>query len=272
MALATAFSIVLAALAARAEPSAMQRKAADAFAAGDLDTAVAAYGECTRAGEAACQSFLGVLFLMGNGVDQDRGKAAALFEKAAGQGDSMGEFYLGFMLRRGIAMDPDPGRAIELLERAARGGYAPALAQLGQMNARGEGMPVDRIKAIMLLLEAGTQGLPDALLQAGLLILGKEGDDDRDPEAAFETILMAAGMDFAPAMMGVAEMLLAGEGTGVDTVEAMKWALLASRHRESDPELRAIAQAAIVRIDPRLSAAEREEARARAAAWTPSER
>ncbi len=250
----------------------MRRKAADAFAIGDLETAVAAYAECTRAGEAACQSFLGVLFLMGNGVEEDRERAASLFAQAAEQGDSMGEFYLGYMLRHGIAMEADAARAIGLFERAGHGGYAPALAQLGNMHARGEGMPVDRLKAIRLLLEAGMDGLPDALLEAGLLILGVEGDQHRDPEAAFETILMAAGMDFAPAMMGVAEMLLAGEGTGVDNVEAMKWALLASRHREIEPELRAIAQATMVRIDPRLSAAEREEARARAEAWTPAAR
>jgi len=269
VAVAAAIAIGTPAPAAAREASAMHRLATEAYEAGDIDTAVAAFAHCARAGEAACQSALGYLFLVGEGVDADEEHALDLFRRAAKQGDPYGEFSLGTMYRHGVAVERDFERARQLFVRAIAGGYAAAHAELGEMYAAGEGMPADRRLAISHLVEAGSAGIPLAMFRAGQVARGEVDDTERRPEVALELFILAAGMDFPEAMLAAGAMLQSGDGVAVDHVEALKWHLLAAGHHDSDAELRALARGAISLLDGKLSPEGRAEARARAAAWTP---
>ena len=269
VAVAAAIAIGTPAPAAAREASAMHRLATEAYEAGDIDTAVAAFAHCARAGEAACQSALGYLFLVGEGVDADEEHALDLFRRAAKQGDPYGEFSLGTMYRHGVAVERDFERARQLFVRAIAGGYAAAHAELGEMYAAGEGMPADRRLAISHLVEAGSAGIPLAMFRAGQVARGDVDDTERRPEVALELFILAAGMDFPEAMLAAGAMLQSGDGVAVDHVEALKWHLLAAGHHDSDAELRALARGAISLLDGKLSPEGRAEARARAAAWTP---
>lgn len=266
---AAAIAIGTPAPAAEREASAMRRMAAEAHGAGDIDTAVAAYAHCARAGEAACESALGYLFLVGEGVDADEEQALDLFRRAAKQGDPYGEFSLGTMYRHGVAVERDFERARQLFVRAIAGGYAAAHAELGEMYAAGEGMPADRRLAVAHLVEAGSAGIPLAMFRAGQVARGDVDDTERRPEVALELFILAAGMDFPEAMLAAGAMLQSGDGVAVDHVEALKWHLLAAGHHGSDAELRALARGAISLLDGKLSSEGRAEARARAGAWTP---
>jgi hypothetical protein len=269
---ATALSLAagLPALAEPPYPSQHRILGVAAYEAGDMETAAAAFAECAHAGEAACQSAYGHMLFTGEGVDEDEEEALAWFRLAAGQHDAYGQFQVGFMHRHGIVVEKDYVLAIEMFERAAKGGYAPAHAELGYMHAQGEGMPVNRGRAVTLLTRAGVEGgIPSALFSAGILVR-QDNDYPGDTAAvALELLGMAAGMDFAPAMVALATMLQSGDGGDVDRVEALKWHLLASRHRDGEAAIRGLAQAWIPRLDATMSPAERAEARARADAWKP---
>jgi TPR repeat protein len=254
-------------LAAEREASEMRRMASQAYDAGDIDTAVAAFGDCARAGEAACHSALGYLFLVGEGVDQDDEQAFDLFRRAAEQGNAYGEFSLGTMYRHGVGVERDFGKARQLFLRAIDGGHAAAHAELGEMHAAGEGVPVDRGLAIYHLIKAGSTGIPLAMFRAAYLARGRDGDAERLPELALELFVAAAEMGFPPAMLAAGGMRRGGEGAPADEIEALKWYLLAAEHRDGDPELRAFARDGARHLDASLPAAAREEARARAEAW-----
>ena len=258
------------ALAEPPDPSPQWSRGAEAYAAGDVETAAAIFAECAHAGDAACQSAYGHMLFMGEGVDEDEEQALSWFRRAAEQDDPYGQFKLGFMYRRGIVVEQDFARAIGMFERAAERGYAPAHAELGYMHMLGEGVTAHTGMAVTLLAKAGTQGgIPSALYSAGILVRQDKDYEGDTAAVALEFFAMAAGMDFAPAMVKLATMLQGGEGGEVDKIEALKWHLLASRHRDADTRLRDLAQAWIPRLDEMLSPAERAEARARADAWTP---
>lgn len=260
------------ALAEPPAPSPQWSLGVEAYEVGDMDTAAAIFAECAHAGDAACQSAYGHMLFMGEGVDEDEAQALSWFRRAAEQGDPYGQFKLGFMYRRGIVVEQDFARAIKLYERAAERGFAPANAELGYMHMLGEGVTAHTGMAVTLLAKAGTQGgIPSALYSAGILVREDKEYQGDTAEIAREFLAMAAGMDFAPAMVKLATMLQNGEGGEVDKVEALKWHLLASRHRDGDGDtrIRDLALAWIPRLDEMLSPAERAEARARADAWTP---
>jgi TPR repeat protein len=269
---ATALSLAagLPALAEPPDPSAQWIRGAEAYEAGDLETAAAAFAECAHAGDAACQSAYGHMLFTGEGVDEDEEQALSWFRRAAERHDPYGQFKLGFMYRRGIVVEQDFARAIEMYERAAGRGFAPARAELGYMRAQGEGVPVNLGIAVTMLTRAGVEGgIPSALFSASMLVR-KDTDYQGDTAGvALELLGMAAGMDFAPAMVALATMLQSGDGCDVDRVEALKWHLLASRHRDGEAAIRDLAQAWIPRLDATMSPAERAEARARADAWKP---
>jgi TPR repeat protein len=260
----------LPALAEPPDPSAQWIRGAEAYEAGDLETAAAAFAECAHAGDAACQSAYGHMLFTGEGVDEDEEQALSWFRRAAERHDPYGQFKLGFMYRRGIVVEQDFARAIEMYERAAGRGFAPARAELGYMHAQGEGVPVNLGIAVTMLTRAGVEGgIPSALFSASMLVR-KDTDYQGDTAGvALELLGMAAGMDFAPAMVALATMLQSGDGCDVDRVEALKWHLLASRHRDGEAAIRDLAQAWIPRLDATMSPAERAEARARADAWKP---
>ena len=244
--------------AAPGEPSASHRIASAAFGVGDYETALAAWQKCADAGEAACQSALGYMMLMGIGVEQDTEGAAEWLESAAEAGDAYGAFLLGLIYRYGEdASEVDHARAFALFEQADRGGILPARSERAMMHLRGHGVPVDRAKAIELLLSAGKDGEPISLMRAGALL--QLAEEDPDPESAFLLFRAAAELDFPQAMYVVGDMIRLGQVSPADPVEALMWFLLAAQHPRGDAELLSFASRMADIHGAKLSAAERDE-------------
>ena len=93
-------------------------------------------------GDAEAQCSLGVMYLMGDGVDKDPAEAARWFREAAEQGHAKGQLYLGVRYARGEGVEKDYSEASNWFRKAAEQGEIGAQFNLGLAYANGEG--VDR--------------------------------------------------------------------------------------------------------------------------------
>ena len=70
----------------------------------------------------------------GDGVPQDKEKAAALFEEAALAGDVVAQYTLGYMLDKGDGVDKDRVAAVKWYAMAAEQGHESAQNRLAILN------------------------------------------------------------------------------------------------------------------------------------------
>jgi PAS domain S-box-containing protein len=100
-------------------------------------------------GDSRAQSFLGLIYFNGHGVQRDEAEAMKWYRRAADQGDADAQLKIGDMYFEGrvVAQDyPEAGRWYRL---AADRGNAAAQYNLGILYARGDGVPLDNVLAHM---------------------------------------------------------------------------------------------------------------------------
>ena len=88
-------------------------------------------------GNADAQCNLALLYVSGEGVAQDFKEAAKWYRLAADQGNARAQFSLGVMYSGGIGVAKDEKKAAELVRLAAEKGNAPAQNLLGEMLNEG---------------------------------------------------------------------------------------------------------------------------------------
>jgi SEL1 protein len=83
----------------------------------------------------ACKAagFIGRMFLRGEGVEQDFGRAKFWFERGISHGDAQSQYGLGVMLLNGYGMQKNVPRATELFKVSSDQDFAPAQVQLGSL-------------------------------------------------------------------------------------------------------------------------------------------
>jgi len=106
-----------------------------AYRAGDYAAALAEWGPAARAGEAAAQYGIGLMFAEGRGFARDPVAAARWFEKAAEQGDPRAQYRLGLAYLTGDGVAPDRDRAAHWLRAAAEKGEPAAKDALARLSA-----------------------------------------------------------------------------------------------------------------------------------------
>jgi len=104
-----------------------------AYRAGDYAGALAEWGPAARAGEAAAQYGIGLMFATGLGFARDATEAARWFEKAAAQGEARAQYRLGMAYLEGEGVAPDRDLAERWLRAAAEKGEAAAKAALAKL-------------------------------------------------------------------------------------------------------------------------------------------
>ena len=112
--------------------------------------------------DAEFQNELGCMYFEGKDVEQDYGKAAEWFLKAAEQGHANAQRYLGYMYYHGKGVEQDHGKAAEYWRKAAEQGIAVAQFNLGYAYDEGEGVPQDYAKAAEWFEKAAEQGDEEA--------------------------------------------------------------------------------------------------------------
>lgn len=129
----------------------------------------------------------------------DVAAAAEAFAAAYDAGDGEGAFYLGRLFELGLGTEQDETRAANLYAAAAEKGSAKAKLRLGLIYHEGRVLLRDYVEGTRLICEASEAGDPDGQLNCGLAYrdgLGVEVDTAK----ALELFELAASQDNIGAM------------------------------------------------------------------------
>lgn len=173
-------------------------------------------------GNAEAQLFLGLMYLMGQGVPQDNRKALLWMQKSAAQGNAMAQLSLGGIYRAGKVVTQDFAQAMDWWEKAAAQGNAEAQYNLGLMYALGEGVTQDYAQAIDWWQKAAAQGLAKAQFKLGTAYALSEGVP-QDFAQALGWWQKAAAQGDIEAQYNLGMMYATGQGVTQDYAQAVQW-------------------------------------------------
>jgi len=163
-----------------------------AYRSGDYAEALKHFQADAEAGDAPSQAALGILYVRGEGVEKDVGKAAEWFGKAAAQGNAGSQHLLARLLFSGALGERDVPKAIEWFEKASAQGYGFSDLALYAIYYKGDGVEKDLAKAETHARRAAESGLLNAQFQYGYLLLGNDEGVPRRIEDAYFWLFLAA--------------------------------------------------------------------------------
>ncbi|MDH5709304.1 MAG: sel1 repeat family protein, partial [Hylemonella sp.] len=114
-----------------------------AYDRGDFPGALILLTPLAERGVAQAQNTVGRMYMSGEGVLPDHGRALALFRRAAAQGLPNAQNNLGLMYAGGMGVEQDFKQAVAWLEKAAHQGFQIAMANLADLYESGYGVRKD---------------------------------------------------------------------------------------------------------------------------------
>ncbi len=118
--------------------------------------------------QTASQERLGMDYLLGRGVAENKEQAFYWFQKAAEQGSSTAANELGYLYASGTGVAQNYALALDWYQQAADAGIPSAKYNLGLLYAYGLGTAVDKARADDYFREAAALGFtPAAKLSIG---------------------------------------------------------------------------------------------------------
>jgi TPR repeat protein len=153
---------------------------------GNFKAAAKEFSRLAESGDVHAQSYLGYMYFVGQGVEQDYGEAVRWYRKAAEKGDRDAQYNLAVAYAFGKGVKKDLKQAAQWYLKAAEQGHAAAEYSLGISYANGEGVKQDTDTAMKWFSRAADQGYAGA--QKALDILQKQdataaAKDDTDNSA-----------------------------------------------------------------------------------------
>lgn len=127
-------------------------RGSDAWARGDYKKALKLLLPLAESGNAVAQHRLGVMYVLGQGVEKDPVKAVEWYTKAAEQGQAESQHGLGLRLLWGEGTEKDPQKAAAWFTASANQGLTDSATWLGDMYWKGEGVAQDPVEAYKWLL------------------------------------------------------------------------------------------------------------------------
>lgn len=152
---------------------------------------------------------LAFMYDIGDGVEEDFERAAALYRQSADLGFQDAQFSLGEMYREGRGVPQDDRRAMALFKQAAQQGHDEARSNLIVMHAE-QGSSKNALRAFRLLEPLVEQGDAAAQYQMGRLYLEGHGVA-KDVRRAFELLQLSADQGCNKAQFSLAVCLFYGE-------------------------------------------------------------
>jgi len=122
---------------------------------GHHQEAFAKYLEVAKQGDLAAQAFVGQMYLVGEGTDQNDEEALKWYTAAATRDYPPAQCGLGFFYYH---KKNDVSKAVEWYRKAAERGHVVALWRLGRIYKKGIGVPADREKAYAYFEQAAKMG------------------------------------------------------------------------------------------------------------------
>ena len=129
-----------------------------AFERGDAAAAFKLFKPLAEEGDASAQFWLGQMYDLGKGVQQNLSEASLWYRRAAEQGNVMAQHNLGHMYESGEGTKVSEyslTAAASWYRRAAERDYKPSQSNLGALYAAGRGVRRDFVEAYMWMLLAG---------------------------------------------------------------------------------------------------------------------
>ncbi len=130
---------------------------------GDYTTALREFKSLAEQGNADAQTYLGSMYIRGQGVPHDFAEALKWYRKAAVQGVPEAQYFLGMTYLQRHGINHDEVKAVKWLRKAAEQGHAQAEYSLGLMYKYGWGVFQDPVEAYKWFSLAAEQGNEDGL-------------------------------------------------------------------------------------------------------------
>jgi TPR repeat protein len=200
-------------------------------------------------GDAKSQFKMGMIYKLGQGVQQDYEEAVKWYRLGAEQGDINAQYNLGLMYENGQGVQQDYKEAVKWCRLAAEQGDIRAQYNLGLMYSTGKGTPQSHKESIKWLLKVAEQNIVILSIKAQRLIranyhqlhkqIAEEGDSyaqrflgasyylglgvTQDYAEAAKWYKKAAEKEDRIAQNILGAMYAKGKGVSKDFVEAYKW-------------------------------------------------
>ena len=181
---------------------------------------IEALRDSVAAGNLNSQVDLALLYLFGEGVEQDTEKAMSLIRDAADKGNRYGELWMGMCYKDAYGVETDYDNAFRWFMSSAQKGNMTAMGMLGEAYKYGQGTEQDLDKAIYYYEQGAAGG--DALSQCklGLQYLSGEGVG-RNWEKSFDLFKQSAEQSYPEALEVLALCYFNGWGTAKSPDEAI---------------------------------------------------
>ncbi len=143
------------------------RRGTEACDSGEFETALRLLLPLAEAGEAEAQDYLGRMFRLGHGVDEDAARAMRWCRAAAGQGNLSALHQIGVLYIDGQGVAKDSEEAVRWFRRAAYRDDEVAYYNLALLYRDGLGVERDCQKAWSYFHRAARRGHEGSLLELG---------------------------------------------------------------------------------------------------------
>lgn len=208
----------------------------EAYEEGNYQVALPTFRSLAKQGHMDAQNSLASMYAIGQGVRQDRARAAKWYRLAAIQGHALAQYSLGVMLSAGQGVSRDGPEAADWIRGATELGRA--INGYGLTIHIGQDVGPERLEAVRRWWHlAAEYGHPIAQSYMGSQYLGYgEKLDRRDLAVAAKWLRLAAERDIVDAQYNLGTVLANGLGVSPNPVRAYKWyAIAAARAAERSP-------------------------------------
>jgi TPR repeat protein len=165
---------------------------------------------------------LGLLYMNGQGLVKDYGKAREWFQKAADAGNALAMNNVGALYEKGQGVAQDYGKAREQYQKAADADNPLAMNNLGALYVNGQGVAQDYGKAREWFQKAADAGNALAMNNLGVLYLRGLGVA-QDYGKASEWFQKAADAGISAAAYTLGTLYQTGQGVAQDYGKANEW-------------------------------------------------
>jgi TPR repeat protein len=166
--------------------------------------------QAAKLGNAEALTNLGVLYMNGDGVESDPKKAVEYFTKAV-KNSEKAQFNLAMCYEHGLGVEANEQKAFELFLPLADKEEPLSMSTVGYYYMQGLGVEQNPKKALHYLRKAAQAELPDALCNMGICYLTGFGVKI-DPNEARIYFSRASAQEYPEGDYNLGQMYLTGDG------------------------------------------------------------
>ncbi|MBO6920313.1 MAG: sel1 repeat family protein [Rhizobiaceae bacterium] len=176
----------------------------------------------------AAQTLIAELFAEGFGVGRSMDDAVFWYDQAAKNGDPAAQYKLALLLTDGRYIERNDDRARELMKQSAEAGNAKAQFNFAQLLVAEKPGPVGIREALPFFEKSAARGIPDAQYALSQIYINALDVDDAKRAIARRHLIAAARAGYDTARLDLAIWLIDGVGGDRDFEAGFEWMSLAA--------------------------------------------